>query len=85
MATSQSHVEGFNAKFQGDFVDIDGTLNVDGATTLASTLTLKSSTFQTNGAAWATTASTPAFVSGQTYITVNCGATTFRIPLFADV
>jgi hypothetical protein len=89
-------VEQFNAKFQGDFVDIDGTLNVDGATTLVgaveagSTLkvtgavTLAACTFQTNGAAWATSGATPTFVSGQTYMTLTCGTTVFRIPLFAN-
>lgn len=84
MATSQSHVEQFNAKFQGDFVDIDGTLNVDGAVTFASTVTLPACTFQTNGAAWATSGAAPTFVNGQTYMTLVCGATTFRIPLFAN-
>lgn len=102
MAVAESHVEQMNAKFQGDFVDVDGTLNVDGATTLASTvtlvgavgmsstlkldgaLTLAACTFLTNGAAWATSGATPTFVSGQTYMTLACGATTFRIPLFAN-
>jgi hypothetical protein len=83
MAVAQSTVFDANVKCMGDFVDIDGTLNVDGITTLTS-LKLSAATFQTNGAAWATTAATPTFVSGQTYMTVTCGATVFRIPLFAN-
>jgi hypothetical protein len=83
MATAQLKVVDANAKFAGDYVKVDGTLAVDGITTLTS-VKLAAATFQTNGAAWATSAAAPTFVNGQTYMTVTCGATVFRIPLFAN-
>ena len=84
MATAQLKVIDENVDCKGDYVDIDGTLKVTGVATLAGGITLGSPTFATYGAAWANTAATPTFVSGQTYITITCNATVFRIPVFAN-
>jgi hypothetical protein len=74
-----------NARFLGDSVDIDGTLNVDGVATFTggqAALKLSSGPTGTVGAVWTT--APPSFSTYQTYITCTAGSTTYRIPVFAN-
>lgn len=94
MATSLYNEEFADFRFRGDTVDIDGTLNVNGATTFTGTATNAagklipftvssgSLTTGTAGAVW--TSGAPALTAAQLYITITAGSTNYRIPLWAD-
>ncbi len=85
MATSRYNEEEADFRFRGDYVDIDGTLNVDGTTTVGGgivTLKLVSGPSGTVGPVW--TSAPPAFSTYQTYVTFTAGSTTYRLPVFAN-
>ena len=78
-------------RMTGDYLDVDGTLNVDGITTLAGGVTVTGSvtatllciaapTGTTVGAAW--TSGTPLLTNAQQCITVKCGSTSYKIPVW---
>ena len=88
MATSLYKEEEADLRLKGDYLDVDGTLNVDGAATFGSTLqvtgglTIAAPSGTDAGLAWTTGA--PAFSDGQKYITLTAGSTTYRVPVWLN-
>lgn len=86
MATSLYAEQEADFCFKGDTVTVDGTLTVTGVTTLTggqAALKLSSAPSGTTaGAVW--TSGAPALTAGQKYILCTAGATTWRIPVFAN-
>ena len=90
MAQTRTGEISFSARVSGA-LDVDETLNVDGATTFGSTVTASGlvtintlKLVQTLGgtdvtATWGT-AGAPALTTGMSYATFTAGASTFRIP-----
>jgi len=86
MATARYAEEEADFAFKGDYVTVDGTLTVTGVTTLTggqAALKLSSAPSGTaDGLAWTT--APPAFTTGQKFITLTAGSTTYRVPVFLN-
>lgn len=85
MATNMYQEFEPDVKFAGDYVQVAGTLEVTGVTTLTGgidALKMTAPSGTTAGATW--TSGAPALTAAQMYIKVTAGSTVYRIPVFLD-